>query len=186
MTPLYLVDPGRSRFTVHAVATGLLSAFAHSPTFSVGDLSGSVRFDPDAPGTIAAELTVNADSLRLEDQVRHADRAEIEDRMRSEVLETARFPEVTFRTEQAAADPAGPGRYRVALGGRLSLHGVTFPCLVEGVLTVDGDGGLRLRGDCPLRMSDFRIRPVTAVGGTIRLKDEVRISFDIAARPEGP
>ena len=33
----YRIDPGRSRFTVQAFATGLLSAFAHSPTFAVRD-----------------------------------------------------------------------------------------------------------------------------------------------------
>jgi hypothetical protein len=34
-------------------------------------------------------------------------------------------------------------------------------------------------------MSDFRIKPVTALGGPIKLKDEMKASFDIAALPEG-
>ena len=46
--------------------------------------------------------------------------------------------------------------------------------------------GLRLIGSCPLRMSDYGIRPVTALGGSIRLKDEMRLSFDLVALPEGP
>ena len=47
------------------------------------------------------------------------------------------------------------------------------------------DDGLRLRGECPLRLSDYRIRPVTALGGTIRLKDELKLSFDLVGLPEG-
>ena len=33
-------------------------------------------------------------------------------------------------------------------------------------------------------MSEFGIRPVTALGGTIKLKDELKLSFDLAALPE--
>ena len=58
-------------------------------------------------------------------------------------------------------------------------HSVTAEILVF-------DDGLRLRGENSLRMSDYRIRPVTALGGTIRLKDELELSFDIVGFPEGP
>jgi hypothetical protein len=33
-------------------------------------------------------------------------------------------------------------------------------------------------------LSDFEIRPVSAAGGTIKLKDELKLSFDIAARKQ--
>ena len=33
-------------------------------------------------------------------------------------------------------------------------------------------------------MSEFGIKPVTAVAGSIRLKDEVKLSFDIGGLPE--
>ena len=46
--------------------------------------------------------------------------------------------------------------------------------------------GLILRGEFLLKMSEYRIRPVTALGGTIRLKDELAVSFDLACFPEGP
>jgi hypothetical protein len=35
-------------------------------------------------------------------------------------------------------------------------------------------------------MSDHRIRPVTALGGAIKLKDELSLSFDLVGLPEGP
>jgi hypothetical protein len=43
---------------------------------------------------------------------------------------------------------------------------------------------LRATGDFPLRQSDYEIRPVTAAGGTIKLKDELKLSFDISARKQ--
>jgi hypothetical protein len=33
-------------------------------------------------------------------------------------------------------------------------------------------------------MSDYRIKPVTALAGSIRLKDDVKLSFDIGGLPQ--
>jgi hypothetical protein len=71
----------------------------------------------------------------------------------------------------------------MALDGTLALHGTARPHRVGVELAMFADG-LRLRGETGLRMSDFAIRPVTALGGTIRLTDEVRLAFDLAAIPE--
>jgi hypothetical protein len=40
---------------------------------------------------------------------------------------------------------------------------------------------LRAAGDVSILQSDYDIQPVTAAGGTIKLKDEVKLSFDITA-----
>jgi hypothetical protein len=48
------------------------------------------------------------------------------------------------------------------------------------------DEGVRLRGQSSLRMSDFRIQPVAALGGAIQLKDELKFAFDLAGFPELP
>ena len=119
---LYRFDPPHSRFTVQAFATGLLSAFAHSPTFTVGDYSGFLRFYPGRVADLSLELAIRADSLRLVDRVSDSDRREIENRMRTEVLDTSAYPEIAFRAEHAEADSMGSGRYRIRLGGDLSLR----------------------------------------------------------------
>jgi polyisoprenoid-binding protein YceI len=184
MRSVYRFDPPQSRFTIQAFATGLLSAFAHSPTFRVADFSGSVSFDPGRVADMSVELIVRADSLRLEDRVSDSDRREIEGRMLSEVFNASAYPEMTFRAGQAAADSTGPGRYRLRLDGDLTLRGLTRPHRMVAELIVFKDG-LRLRGEDTLRMSDHGIKPVTAIGGTIRLKDEVKLAFDIGALPQG-
>lgn len=179
----YRIDPSRSRFTVQAFATGPLAFFGHSPTFAVRDFEGVLRFEGGKIEGLVLELTVLADSLQLEDRVSDADRREIEGRMRRDVLETIAFPEIAFQTVAVSADPISPGRYQLHMNGRLSLHGVTRSHPVDAELLVFEDG-LRVRGGCPLRMPDYQIRPVTALGGAIKLKNEVRVSFDIAGLPE--
>jgi polyisoprenoid-binding protein YceI len=105
--------------------------------------------------------------------------------MRREVLESASYPEIRFEATVVAAEEASQGRYRLRLAGRLTLHGVTQSQEMGAELLVFDDG-VRLRGESSLRMSDYRIRPVTALGGAIKLKDELRLSFDLAAIWEGP
>ncbi len=180
----YRIDPGRSHFTVHASATGLLSVFAHSPTFAVHDFRGELRLGETAQ-SLEVELTVDTGSLELVDRVRDSDRQDIEGRMRGEVLKTSVYPEASYRGRAVRAEAIGQGRYRLVIEGELALHGVTRPHPIEAELIVFGDG-VRLGGRDTLRMSDHGIRPVTALGGTIKLKDELTISFDIAAVPETP
>jgi polyisoprenoid-binding protein YceI len=183
--PLYRLVPERSRFTVQAFATGALSFFGHNPTFAVDAFKGTVRLDGPGVEGLGVDLTVRADSLELIDRVKAADREEIMSRMRRDVLETSAFPEIAFHTEEVAADPVDRGRFKGFLGGRLTLHGVTSPQGTDAELLVLPDG-LRLRGECVLRMSAFRIKPVTALAGAIKLKDELKVTFDLTAVPETP
>jgi polyisoprenoid-binding protein YceI len=183
MTARYRFDPALSRFTVQAFATGLLSFLGHSPTFAVREFAGGLSFDDNPAHGLQLELTVTADSLELVDQVKPADRREIETTMRTDVLEISAFPEIGYRAGDCAAERIDQGRYRARIAGQLSLHGVTRPHPVTAEVVVFADGA-RLRGETGLRLSDFRLRPVTAVGGTIRLKDELRVAFDIAGLPE--
>jgi len=177
---IYRVDARRSRFVVRAFATGLLSAFGHSPTIAIRDFTGEVQFSPDHLEASSLHLRIKADSLEVTDEVSDKDRREIERQMREEVLETARYPEIVFESTAVAAEKVSEGQYRVRITGNLSLHGVIRECSINAQVIAGGDA-LRANGEFPLRQSDFSIKPVSAVGGTIKLKDELKFSFDIVA-----
>jgi polyisoprenoid-binding protein YceI len=181
----FLLDPSLSRFAVNVFATGLLSFLGHSPTFAVRDFAGKLSFNGNPERGLQVEIAVNANAIRLVDEVKPADRQEIEATMRRDVLETANYPEIVYRTDGAVAEAIAPGRYRLRLDGWISLRSVTHEHQVDAELLVFGDG-IRLRGGSALRMSDYRIKPVTAAGGTIRLRDELDVAFDIAGLPEKP
>jgi hypothetical protein len=40
---------------------------------------------------------------------------------------------------------------------------------------------LRISGEFPLRQSDYGIKPVSFAGGALRLKDELKLSFELMA-----
>ncbi len=77
MNTHYTFDTSRSKFTVQAFATGMLSFLGHSPTFAVPDFSGAISFDPDDPLRTTLMMRVNADSLTLLDRVSESDRKEV-------------------------------------------------------------------------------------------------------------
>lgn len=168
-----------------AFATGMLSVFAHSPTFAVREYHGQLRFEGGKIEGLTLDLAIRADSLDLLDSVRAADRMDIMERARREVLEAAAYPEITYQASEVPAEPITRSEYRLPIGGRLTLHGVTRPQPVEAKLQVFQDGIL-LTGGCPLHLSDYRIKPVAALGGAIRLKDELHIAFALFSVLEGP
>ena len=177
---IYQIEAGRSRFIVRAFATGLLSAFGHSPTIAIRDFTGEARFSPDHPEAAALRLQIRADSLSVTDEVSAKDRREIEQQMRNDVLETARYPEIVFESTQVAIENVMGNQYRAQITGNLSLHGVTRPCVITAQV-IAGEDDLRASGEFSVRQSPFNIKPVSAVGGTIKLKDELKFSFDIVS-----
>ena len=182
MTVRYTLDPERSRFTVQAFAGGLLSMLAHNPVLVIRDFTGELRFTPGTLADAAFEMTVKADSLVADDSVNQKDRPEIESRMRTEVLETDKYPEIKFRTNEVSADRIAEGWYRLQLRGELTLHGVTRNQGIDAQLRIFEDG-IRLSGEFRLLLSAYKIKAISALGGTIKVKDELKFAFDLAGRP---
>jgi polyisoprenoid-binding protein YceI len=174
----YVLDPAQSRLSAHAFSTGMLASMGHNPTFAARDLTGELHFDPATNEAGSFRLSVKSGSLALTDSVSARDREEIEGRMRREVLETAKFPEIVYDSAEIKADTISENWYRFLISGELSLHGVKRRHQADAQLRLS-DGQARLSGRCPLTLSAYRIKPVTALGGLIKLKDELAIEFDI-------
>lgn len=179
----YSIDPSASRFTVRAFSTGMLSALGHSPSFLARDLGGQLQFDPDAPESSSLRLTVNAASLSLTGNVSDKDRREIERVMQQEVLESSTYPEIIYQcpARSAVVSGNGGGPLDVTLQGSLTLHGVTRRQPVRARVFLMGEM-LRSQGELTLRQGEYGIRPVSVAGGMLKVKDEVKLTFDIVAR----
>jgi polyisoprenoid-binding protein YceI len=177
----YRVDASRSRFIAQAFAKGLLSAFGHNPRLAIPGIEGEAEFDHAAPNAASVWMKARADSLVVIDDISEKDRREIERVTREELLEAARYPEIVFQSASVAARQVAEGRYQAPAAGDLSLHGVTREFDIDAVALVGGDE-LRAQGGFTLRLTDFNIRPISVAGGLLKLRDEVKLSFDILAR----
>lgn len=165
---------------MQGVAEGMLSMFGHNPVIAVCGFGGDVRCDPGTLESASLLMLVQADSLAVVNKVSDKDKREMERGMREDVLEIARYPEVVFMSTKVSANRTAEGRYQARINGNLSLHGVTRDHQVSAQVTVD-ESGLRAQGEFSLRQSDYDIKPVSAVGGTLKMKDELKFSFDIVA-----
>ncbi len=182
---LYRLDPAASTFTVQAFAEGLLSAFGHDPVIGIKAFQGEAEFVPGTFENASLQLTIKASSLMVVNDVKEKDRQEIERTMRDEVLEVGRYPEIVFQSNNISLSRLGEGRYRARVIGDLTLHGVTQKNIwVSGEVTVTTDG-LQAKGDFALKQTDYKIKLVSVAGGTLKIKNEVKGSFELLARSEG-
>ncbi len=177
----YVVDPGPSRLTVQAFAGGMLSAFGHNPKLAMRDLDGEAQFDPESPDKATLIFRVRPAKMEVLGDAKASDRRDIERAAREDVLETDRFPEVVFESPETNATKVGDGFFRAEMTGNLRLHGETRNLTIPSQLSVMGDM-LRANGEVSLRQTDFGIRLYSAAGGTLKVKDEVKLTFEIVAR----
>ena len=179
----YAIDADMSRFTVQAFASGMLSAFGHSPTMIVRDFTGKLEFAPGSLDAAALHIRIKAGSLNVTDNISEKDRREIEGALNKDVLETAQYPEMVFESSKVSANKVSDGQYLVNLVGDLSLHGVTNSQPISAQVAIMG-GILRAYGEFKLLQTAYGIKPVSIGGGSLKVKDELKCSFNIVARKQ--
>lgn len=130
-------------------------------------ISGSVRFDPDAPEKISGTIAVDANSITLAlpmmtEHVRSAD-----------WLDTVKFPKIEFKFKQVAEIKSKENQvFDLTVVGDFSCRGVTkemtvavqarfLPGKFRNRYRSPGAKGdlLVLRSDFTIRRSDFNIKP---------------------------
>jgi polyisoprenoid-binding protein YceI len=164
------IDTKTSTMTVRVGKAGAFSAFGHDHVIEA-PIAGGIA-DSEAH---RVELRVAAAALRVNDpKASESDRAAVQKTMLGPaVLDSVRFPEITFQS--TAATQSGAGAWSVT--GNLTLHGETRPMTVA----VKETGG-RYMGNATIKQTEFGIKPVKVAGGTVKVKDEVRIEFEISLK----
>ena len=164
------IDASKSTLTVRVFKAGLFSALGHDHQIQAPIQQGSFRMDPPS-----VDLVVDARQLRVADSdISDKDRVQVQETMLGpKVLDADKFPDIRFHA--AEVRPAGADRW--LLPGDLTLHGQQHPVTVN----VELQAG-HYRGSATLSQKSFGITPVSVGGGAVKVKDEVRIEFDIVPR----
>ena len=164
------IDTASSKLTVRAFKTGLFSGFADNHEIEAPISEGSVD---QAAGHVS--FAVDARRMKvLDPQMNPSRRQEVQQRMLGpEMLDTTRFPQIAFESTTVEWS-----KDLYVVHGQLSLHGVTQPVVVN----VRSENG-RYKGTCTLKQRDFGIAPISIAGGTVKVKDELQIEFDIRTAP---
>ncbi|HQR31203.1 MAG TPA: YceI family protein [Blastocatellia bacterium] len=179
----YTIVSGESSFWVFVPKAGLLSGFAHDHQIGVKSFSGKIVVPESGAGGGSLELDVDATSLVvLDTKPSEDDKKKIQNSMHNEVLESAKYPKVVFKSASVTdLKSTGGENYSFTLNGDLTLHGVTKRIAIPVSLTINAKQ-LRAEGKYLLRQTDFSIKPFSAAGGTVKVKNEITVNFNIVAK----
>jgi polyisoprenoid-binding protein YceI len=176
----YRFGPEAGRLLVHTSRAGLGAKAGHDLTIEVTRWHGHATVDTAVPANSSVTVQVDVDSFQVRQgtggvkPLTDADRAEISKTLK-QVLHTAQHPTITFRSRRVDGSAGS-----FTLDGELTIMGITRPVTVQGDVT---DG--RVVARATVVQSRWGIRPYSAFLGALRLRDEVKVDFDVALTPDG-
>jgi polyisoprenoid-binding protein YceI len=162
------IDVNKSSLKIRVFKSGAFSAFAHDHEVQAPIDEGKI----DSSARPSVQLRVDSRKMRvLDPDISVEKRTEIQHTMEgTAVLDVAHFPEISYRS--TAITKTGDAHWEVR--GNLNLHGQNQ--LVVVVVSLEGG---HYRGSASFKQSDFGISPIRIAGGTVKVKDEVKIEFDM-------
>jgi polyisoprenoid-binding protein YceI len=167
-----------SRFEVTSEAGGFLATLSHEHRIVAGAFRAELDYRPDDPSADRIDVVVPVDSL----EVRTVDASPaqlhaIREHMLKDVLRAAHHPEIRFASR--SVEPVAGG---VRVTGSLTLEDSTRTVTVVTRLESRGDT-LIARGTLPFRQTDFGIEPYSFGFGAVKVKDKLRLDFEVRAVP---
>jgi polyisoprenoid-binding protein YceI len=169
--------PDESELVVEAFKTGALERFAHDHRFVASSWTSAVEFDPAHPEATSLRVEVRADALHDKSPALDEEqRAEV-DRIAHgpEVLDAARFPTISVEAKAAEARDGS-----LTMRGTVTLHGRERPVAFPMRVAVTGERAVA-EGSFRVLQSDFGITPYRKFLGAVGVKDELLVSFRVAA-----
>jgi polyisoprenoid-binding protein YceI len=180
-TARYKIDASRSKFMVKASRGGIAWFKGHSHLIAVRDFSGEAELALDVINPASLQMTIRADSLEeTSDEFTPEQKQIINKELDEIVLESAKYPEITFKSTDVKGKFAN-GAFAAEIGGEMTLHGVTRRVVIPATVTVSGDN-LRAQGEFEIDRKDFKVNATNAFHGFVRIKHELHFTFDIFAQ----
>ncbi|MCX6538434.1 MAG: YceI family protein [Acidobacteria bacterium] len=179
------IDSANSQVLIQVGKAGMFGFAGHAHEVTATDVRGRVRFDPADLQHASVSLEFAAAALRVTGKDEPpADVADVQKVMLGErVLDVTRFPTIVFLSRRVSVTARTAGTADIVIEGDMTLHATTRPMTIRASVTLDAGGRITARGSFVLKQTDFGMVPVTAVGGTIRVKDELDIQFVLRTRP---
>lgn len=177
----YEIDAARSSFMVKASRGGIAFFKGHDHHIAVRDFGGVAELTLDAINPASLSLTIKAASLEeTSDAFTLQQKNIINKELEEIVLETAKYPEITFKS----TDVKGflkDGRFELKIGGDITLHGVTKHIVIPTIVSLENNV-LHAKGEFDLDRSKFNVKATSAFHGTVRVKNRLKFTFDIVGR----
>jgi polyisoprenoid-binding protein YceI len=159
----------------------LFEAFGHDHLVTAKEFSGRVIFDPNRPENSSVTFRVATKSLTaLDPGESEKNRSSVQTTMQGKELDVGQFPYVTFSSTDVSKLAKKGEKWNVTLAGKLKLHGVDKTIHLPVTVGIAGNELIAPR-ELFLLQTDYGITPVKVAGGTVKVKDRLRIHFEMHA-----
>jgi hypothetical protein len=195
ITGTYELGPGDGRVLVKTGREGLAARAGHDLTIEITGWSARVTVPDSADGGIAAAtLTAELDLGSLAVRTGTGGAKPLSDRDRRDIEGQARkilgnAAQASFASAKIIPSPSGtessgtessgtesPGTAtNGAVEGTLTLRGTSRPLRLQVVSPAPG----QFRGSATVRQTDFGITPYSGFFGTLKLKNEITVEFEV-------
>ena len=171
----YDIGPSQGTFRLHTSREGMAKKVGHDLVIEATNWTAKVDVDGDDISRSTANVTVDTRSFKVVSGTGGAkplsdkDRRDIEDNIDKKVLNTGKFPEITFGSTSVKST----GGDNVTVLGDLTIMGTTRPASMD--ITVAGD---KATGTMNLKQSDWGIKPFSALMGALKLADALTIQVE--------
>ena len=147
-------------------------------------IDGSVTpTTPGAPLPIAeVEKGVRTADLSIAVASLDCGNGTMDDHMRK-ALKASEHPRIEYRLNTSKIQRINGDEGAVLLTGKVKIAGVEKAITTEATMVQDKQGGIRVRGSHDLVMSEYGVKPPTLMMGTLKVKDQVKVGFDVMLRP---
>jgi polyisoprenoid-binding protein YceI len=180
----YAIDPQKSKIEIQVAREGFLKAFGHDHLVSATQFSGTVQLSQPNVADSAVSFAVDAKSLAVIDPGEaEKDKKEVQATMLGEqVLDVARYPQIEFASSSIKSVSKKGDVLELQVEGTLTLHGVKKTLTLPVQVQLGNDGTLTADAEVSLLQSDYGITPIKVGGGTVRVKDKLKLTFHMVAR----
>ncbi|MBK9336413.1 MAG: YceI family protein [Lewinellaceae bacterium] len=153
-------------------------------TSNLHDWESSVK-EMRATGTMAADAnglqSVSALSVSIPVKSIKSTKGSVMDNKTYDALQANKHPNIAYKLDKAAITKKGDG-YDIASTGSLTMAGVTNKVDMTVRGKVNGDGSVTFTGSRKIKMTDYKIKPPSALLGTVTVGDEVEVVFKVTVK----
>lgn len=146
----------------------------HDWVETIGDVTGELMASPNSAGGM------DLSSIRITMEVRSikGDMGKTMDNKTYKALKADADPEITFRlVVPVTITPAKGKQPPIALNGQLTLAGVTRDATLWVRSLSLAPDSMRFEGEQTVNMTDFGVKPPSALFGTLKAAPEIKIFF---------
>ena len=97
-----------------------------------------------------------------------------------DAFDSKKNPNIVFQLTEASSIKLTDKDSEITLTGNLSMAGETRKISFKTVGKTTKTGDYQLKGSVPLKMTDFKIKPPTAMLGAMKTGDAVTVKFDVS------